>query len=186
MEDREIVRLFFARDEDAIARTAEKYGARLIRISRDIVEDRSAAEECENDTYLDAWNRIPPHDPSDYLFAFLARIIRNRSLNVCRARNRLKRRGEVVRLTAELEEVIPAPDDDALRIGLDELGEAVGRYLLTLEPEKRIIFMRRYWYLDPVAVIAERMGIGQSKVKMTLSRCRVGLREWLRKEGYAL
>lgn len=186
MEDGEIVRLYRMRDEGAIARTAEKYGARLLRIALGIVGDRQTAEECENDTYLDAWNRIPPHDPSDYLFAFLARIIRNRSLDVCRARNRLKRRAEIVQLTKEMEEAIPAPDDDALRIGAEELGEAVGRYLQTLGREKRIIFVRRYWYLDSVAAIADRMGIGQSKVKMTLMRCRTGLRDYLRKEGFAL
>ena len=89
MEDREIVALYFSRDEDAVGETSRKYGARLRGISRDIVEDGPTAEECENDTYLEAWNRIPPHDPSDYLFPILARIVRNLSLDACRTRNRL-------------------------------------------------------------------------------------------------
>ncbi len=186
MEDRAIVALYWKRDEDAIAETAAKYGARLRSISRGIVEDAPTAEECENDTYLEAWRRIPPHDPSEYLFAFLTRIVRNLSVDACRRQNRLKRRADVVSLSAEMEECIPAPDDTAARMEAIGLGEAVGRYLGTLTAEKRIVFVRRYWYLDPIPAIAERMNMGQSKVKMMLSRMRRGLREYLRKEGYVL
>ena len=129
----------------------------------------------------------PEADPYDYdRDAFLARIVRNLSVDACRRQNRLKRRADVVSLSAEMEECIPAPDDTAARMEAIGLGEAVGRYLGTLTAEKRIVFVRRYWYLDPIPAIAERMNMGQSKVKMMLSRMRRGLREYLRKEGYVL
>lgn len=89
-------------------------------------------------------------------------------------------------LTAEMEECIPAPDDTACKLEYKEFGEAISRYLYTLGEEKQMIFIRRYWYLDSVDAIAVRLGIAQSKVKMTLLRCRNGLREYLEKEGYDL
>ena len=186
MEDREIVALYFSRDEDAVGETSRKYGARLRGISRDIVEDGPTAEECENDTYLEAWNRIPPHDPSDYLFPFLARIVRNLSMDACRTRNRLKRRAVVVELSAELEACIPAPDDAACRMEYEELGRAVSRYLASLSADRQTVFVRRYWYLDSVEAIARRTGSTAGKVKMSLYRTRKGLREYLEKEGYEL
>lgn len=186
MEDREIVDLYLARDEAAIARTAEKYGRRLRNLSLRIVEDPQTAEECENDTYAAAWQAIPPQTPADYLYAFLARIARNTSLDVCRKRRREKRRGTVVELSRELEQCIPAPDDCACRLDALQLGEALNGFLAALSPEKRNIFLRRYWFFDPVAEIAKRYGLTESKVKTTLLRCREGLRSHLEQEGYTL
>lgn len=186
MEDNRIVELFMNRDENAVAETAAKYGSRLKSISCGITEDIQTAEECENDTYVEAWNTIPPQNPVDYLYAYLARIIRCISIDVCRTRNRLKRSGMIAELTAEMEECIPAPDDTACKVEYKELGEAISRYLNSLSEEKQIIFIRRYWYLDSVDSISRRMGVGKSKVKMTLLRCRNGLKEYLAKEGYDL
>lgn len=186
MEDNRIIDLFMNRDETAIEETSAKYGSRLKSISFGITEDKQTAEECENDTYMEAWNTIPPHNPVDYLFAFLARIIRHISIDACRTRSRLKRSAIITELTAEMVECIPAPDDTACKLEYKELGEAISRYLYTLGEEKQMIFIRRYWYLDSVDAIAVRLGIGQSKVKMTLLRCRNGLREYLEKEGYDL
>ena len=186
MEDREIIELFCNRDEAAIGQTAEKYGARLRRVSFGITEDELTAEECENDTYMKAWNTIPPENPVNYLFAYLVRIIRNLSLDACRRSGRLKRNATVMELTVEMEECIPAPDDTASRLEAEELGKAVSRYLRTLDVEKQIILMRRFWYLDSVESIADRLGFWKSKVKMTLKRCRDGLKKYLLKEGYLL
>lgn len=186
MEDKGIIALYMSRDESALAETAAKYGSRLRGISYGITADDGTAEECENDTYWEAWNTIPPHDPVGYLFAYLARIVRHISIDACRTRSRLKRSAAITELTAEMEECIPAPDDTAARMEYRELGEAISRYLYTLHEEKRQIFIRRYWYLDSVESIARRLGIGQSKVKMTLFRCRSGLKEYLEKEGYIL
>ena len=91
MDDNRIVELYLLRDETAIKQTTEKYGSRLRSLACGIVNDQQTAEECENDTYMEAWNTIPPHEPRSYLYAFLARITRHISLNCCRDRNRLKR-----------------------------------------------------------------------------------------------
>ena len=92
MDDSRIVELYLSRDETAVAHTAEKFGSRLRALSYGIVRDHQTAEECENDTYLEAWNSIPPHEPRSYLYSFLLRITRHLSLNCCRNRSRLKRR----------------------------------------------------------------------------------------------
>ncbi|MBE6657884.1 MAG: sigma-70 family RNA polymerase sigma factor [Ruminococcaceae bacterium] len=186
MEDNRIIELYISRDERAIGQTAAKYGTRLKHIAVDITQDSRTAEECENDTYMQAWNTIPPHNPVDYLFAYLARIIRHIAIDACRTQGRLKRSAVITELTAEMEECIPAPDDVASQVEYRELGEAISRYLRTLSEEKQIIFVRRYWYLDSVAAISVRLGISQSKVKMILLRCRNGLREYLKEEGYDL
>lgn len=186
MEDREIVDLYLARDEQAIFHTAEKYGGRLRALALRIAEDLQTAEECENDTYAAAWNAIPPQAPSDYLWAFLARITRHLALDVCRKRRREKRSAPVVELSGELEQCIPAPDDCACRLDELSLREAVNGFLATLSPEKRNIFLRRYWFFDPVADIAKRYGLTESKVKTALFRCRNALRSYLEQEGYTL
>ena len=111
MDDEKIVELYLKRNEEAIGRTSEKFGKRLQKLSFGITEDFETAEECENDTYLEAWNRIPPHEPKSYLYAFLARITRHLSINRCRERERLKRKAFLCELSAEMEECIPPPDD---------------------------------------------------------------------------
>ena len=186
MEDDRIVELYLRRDEEAVRRTSEKYGNRLRALAHGIVRDRETAEECENDTYMRAWNSIPPHEPRGYLYAFLARITRHISLNICRDRARLKRGAIICELTAEMEQCIPAPDDTPCRLDELALGEAINGFLTGLAEEKRHIFIRRYWYLDSITDISRRFGISESKVKMTLSRCRDRLREQLEKEGYTL
>ena len=186
MEDSVIVNLYLARDEDAIRHTAEKFGGRLRALSYGIVRDSQAAEECENDTYLAAWNSIPPHEPRDYFYPFLARIARHLSLNLCRDKGRLKRVGFICQLDQELEQCIPAPDNTAGCVDDIALGEAINGFLGTLSQEKRTIFLRRYWYLDSIEEIAGHLGVSQSKVKTTLFRCRAKLRVYLEKEGYTL
>lgn len=186
MEDERIVELFLARDENAVRCAAEKYGLRLRALALRIAGEVQTAEECENDAYLAAWNAIPPAEPRDYLYAFLARIVRNLALNRCRDRERLKRAAFVSELSREMEECIPAPDDLESRMDDLALREAINGFLGTLGEEKRNIFLRRYWYLDPVADIAKRFCISQSKVKTTLFRVRKQLREYLEKEGYTI
>lgn len=186
MDDEKIVGLYLLRNESAIRETASKYGGRLRMLSFRIVEDRQTAEECENDTYLSAWNAIPPHEPKSYLYAFLARITRHLSLNRCRERDRLKRRAFVCELSSELEQCIPAPDDVECRIDDMALAQAVNGFLGTLNERKRNVFLRRYWYMDSIADIAERYALSQSSVKTMLFRSRNRLRNYLEKEGYVL
>lgn len=186
MEDERIVELYLMRDERAIEQTADKYGVRLLTLAQSITEDRQTAEECENDTYMQAWSSIPPHEPKTYLYAFLARITRHLSLNCCRNRQRLKRHAFVCELSREMEDCIPAPDDAACRLEQTELHNALNAFLGTLSTEKRNLFVRRYWYLDSVAALAATFGISQSKVKTTLFRLREQLRRYLQEEGYEL
>lgn len=185
LDDNRIVELYLLRDETAIRQTTEKYGSRLRSLAYGIVNDRQTAEECENDTYMEAWDTIPPHEPK-YLYAFLARITRHISLNCCRDRSRLKRSAFICELSVELEQCISAPDDVECRIDDMALSEILNGFLGELDAEKRNIFIRRYWYLDSIADISERFAITESKVKTTLCRCRSRLREHLEKGGYTL
>lgn len=186
MDDNRIVALYLLRDEAAIKHTSEKFGNRLRALAYGILHDRHTAEECENDTYLEAWNAIPPHEPRSYLYAFLARITRHIALNCCRQRSRLKRSAFICQLSAEMEQCIPAPDNVQCRIDDMALREALNGFLSTLDEEKRNLFIRRYWYLDSIADISKRFACSQSKVKTTLFRCRERLRAYLEKEGYTI
>ena len=186
MEDEKIVELYFERNESAIERTSEKYGKRLRAVSNGIVKDIETAEECENDTYLEAWNIIPPNEPKTYLYAFLARMIRNISLTCCRKKTALKRSAFISELSAEMEECIPSPDDMDCRIDDMVFAEIINKFLSELDAEKRKIFVRRYWYMDSVTEISEKLLLSESKVKTSLFRTRKKLREFLEKEGYTL
>ena len=186
LDDNRIVDLFLSRDQEAISRTSEKYGSKLRSIAYGITEELHTAEECENDTYMAAWNAIPPHEPRTYLFAFLAKITRQIALDFCKKRSRLKRSAFLCELSAELEQCIPSPDDTESRMDAKILSEAINAFLGTLDREKRNIFLRRYWYMDSIAAISDRHGISQSKVKSILFRSRNQLRSSLEKEGFDL
>ncbi len=186
LDDNRIVDLYLSRDEAAISQTSEKYGGRLRNLAYGITQDLHSAEECENDTYMAAWNAIPPHEPKDYLFAFLARITRHIALDFCKARSRLKRSAFISELSAEMEQCIPAADDAQRRVDAMALCEVINAFLAALSDEKRNIFMRRYWYMDSIAAISRRYGLSQSKVKSILFRSRKQLRDYLDKEGYDL
>ena len=137
MDDNRIVDLYFSRDEAAILETSKKYGSRLRNVAYGIVENLPTAEECENDTYMEAWNSIPPHEPKTYLFAFLARSTRQIALDFCKERSRLKRSAFISELSAELEQCIPASDDTERHIDAMVLCEAINTFLATLGDEKR-------------------------------------------------
>lgn len=186
MDDDRIVERFLLRDEAAIELAAEKYGRLLYSLAYGIVQDAQEAEECENDTYWQAWNSIPPHEPRTYLFAFLARITRHGALNRCRASGRQKRSAILCELSAEMEQCLPAADDLQCRMDELTLKEALNTFLATLTEEQRNLFLRRYWYMDSVAQLAARFSVSESKVKTTLFRCRKRLRTHLQKEGYPL
>ena len=186
MEDSQIVSLYLGRDEAAIRATAERYGAKLHRIAQNLLEDERSAEECVNDTYLAAWNSIPPHEPRSYLFPFLARITRHLALDRCRERSRQKRSGQLVPLTREMEQCIPSPHDPEKVVDARLLSAAVSAFLRTIGQEQRNIFLRRYFFVEESAVIARRYGMKPSTVLRTLSRTREKLKHYLTQEGYDL
>ena len=181
MTDIQIIELYWARNEDAIRETDSAYGKKLHRLADKIVQNNEDAQECVNDTYMKTWDTIPPQRP-EYFFSYIAKICRNFALGVLDWRGAAKRKGEVVQLTQEMETCIPDPQHERKLEG-QELGEVLNRFLESLSYDNRVIFMRRYWYLDTVAEIAERYGMSQSKVKTQLHRTRAKLHSFLMKEG---
>ena len=181
MEDQQIIQFFWDRNEQAIQETESKYGRKLYNVAYRILETYEDSQECVNDTYLAAWNAIPPQRP-EYLFAFLAKICRNLCFGRLDWMNAAKRKAEVITLTREMELCIPDRQQDRLIEG-KELGEVLNRFLGTISRENRMIFLRRYWFADSVGEIAERYGMTQSKVKTSLHRTRIKLSAFLAKEG---
>lgn len=184
MEDSKILDLFFARDEDAIKHTDETYGQRLYHLADGIVGNGQDAEESVSDTYLQAWNTIPPRRPQ-YYFAYLAKICRNFSLDRLDWKNAAKRKAEIISLTQEMELCIPDTEQDRRMAG-KELGMILDKFLRTLTQENRVVFLRRYWYAEPVAQIAARYAISESAVQMRLKRTREKLYTYLLQEGIAV
>ena len=186
MDDHEIVDLYWQRDEHAIEATAAKYESYCMKISQNILSDRADSEENVNDTYLHAWQAMPPQRPA-ILSAFLGKIARNLALNRYKARSAQKRQGDAFALSLdELDDCAPAlssPDDEATAA---ELGRSISAFLRTLLEETRSIFLRRYWYCDATADIAARYGLTESKVRVTLHRTRGKLAAYLQERGAAL
>ena len=181
MEDAKIIELFFQRNEQAVKETDTAYGRKLYVLSNNILNNREDAEESVSDTYMETWKSIPPKRPK-YFYAFLASICRNMSFNRLDWRMAAKRNAEVVALTQEMELCIP---DSRQEVEMDrrELRRVLESFLETLSKESRLIFLRRYLYVDTVAEIAARYGISESKVKTQLHRTRAKLHTYLAKEG---
>ena len=186
MTDEGIVTLYWQRKEQAIRETEQKYGGQLLRLSENILFDRREAEECVSDTYLAAWNTIPPKSPVDYFFAYLARITRNGALDRWRKAKSRKRDGLLVELSQELEQCLPSPDDVPCRVEAGELMEILNSFFRSLEQRECDVFLGRYWFCTPVAELARRQGMTQSGIKSMLLRTRQKLRQYLEKEGYHL
>lgn len=183
MEDKKIIELYWQRSEEAITQTASKYGAYCRSVAWNILYNSEDSEECVNDTYLRAWDTIPPQRPR-VLQTFLGKITRNLSLDRWRMNHAQKRDSGVFLALEELQECIPGSDGDmsedlAIR-------EALNGFLRGLKPEHRKVFLRRYWYLSPVKEITEDYGISESKVKMILLRTREKLKAHLESEGIVL
>lgn len=183
MNDRIIIDLYWQRSEEAISHTAAKYGTYCRSIAWNILSDSEDTEECVNDTYLRAWNTMPPQRPGK-LQTFLGKITRNLSLDRWRRNHAQKRYCGVLSALEELDTCIPDSggslcEDLAIR-------DALNGFLRGLKPEHRKIFLRRYWYFSSVKEIAEDFSISKSKVKMLLLRTREKLKVYLESEGIAI
>lgn len=181
MDDEKIIALYWARNEQAIGETEHAYGAKLNALSNRILGNFEDAGECVSDTYLAAWNTIPPRWP-EHFYAYLAKICRNFSLGRLDWLRAAKRKAEVVTLTREMELCIPDRSNER-RLEGKELGNLLNSFLGTISRENRMIFLRRYWYADSIDEIAKRYSISQSKVKTSLHRTRNKLSVFLAKEG---
>lgn len=178
-----IVQLYFNREERALRETETKYGRYCYSIAYGILQDAQDADESVNDTWLGAWNSIPPHRPS-CLAAYLGKLTRRISLKKRRDRTAQKRGGGQMELALEeLAACIPGGDGPELALEAKELTAAVERFLRGLPAVQRNVFICRYWYLDPIGDIAARFGFSDGKVKSMLHRVRGKLREQLKKEG---
>lgn len=183
MEDEQIVTLYWNRDEAAIQETQAKYDRYLTKIACNILADMEDSRESVNDTYLAAWNTMPPRRPN-ILSAFLGKLTRYISLDRWKKRSAQKRGGGQVALSLEeLEECISGGDDPEKEVDRKELLRYLNRFLDALSETQRRVFVCRYWYLESIPEIAARFGFSESKVTAMLHRLREKLRARLQLEG---
>ena len=184
MEDADILRLFDMRSERAIAAAERKYGRQCRALAVRILGSEQDAEECVNDALLHAWNAIPPQQP-DSLSAFLYALTRNLALNRLKQNNRLRRGGgQTPAALEELAECIPAPESVEAAYDRITFRETLERFLDTLSADARTVFVQRYWYLHSCCEIAENCRMSEVKVRVTLSRTRKKLKQFLEKEEF--
>ena len=184
MEDNRIVDLYWARSEDAITETSEKYGKYCYAIAYNILSNAEDAEESVNDTYLGAWRNMPPHRPS-ILSAFLGKITRRVSIDKWRGRTADKRGGgEIVLALDELAECVPSGHRVEREVEAGALEKIIDDFVMSLPLMERRVFICRYWYLDPISAIAAQFGFSPSKVKMILHRQRHRLQSILEREAF--
>lgn len=185
MEDSQIISLFFKRDETAISETEKKYGAFCYKIAFNILSSNADAEECVNDTYLQAWNTIPPQSPNK-LGAWLGKVVRNIALNLWNKNHRKKRYAGIEKLLDELEDCIPSPITVEHKIEEKELTQFLNTWLASLSDNDRILFVRRYWNGEKLNELATENNISPRSMAKRMYRLRQNLKRELEKEGYLL
>lgn len=184
MKDEQIVSLYWDRDEAAIRETETKYDRYLTKIAYNILNDAEDSRESVNDTYLAAWNSMPPHRPS-VLSTYLAKLTRRISIDCFRYRTRDKRMASEYAISlSELGDCVSGGNTTEEAVNVKLLADAIGIYLRLQSEEARTAFIGRYYFLDPIKEVADYCGITESKAKTLLHRTRQGLKEYLKKEGY--
>lgn len=186
MDDDKIIQLYWDRNDRAIQATAEKYGHYCESIAKNILNNEQDTEECVNDTYMNAWNSMPTNWPKQ-LSTFLGKITRNLAFNRYRHDRAQKRGGgEVTLVLDELENCVSGYDNIEQAVDSKELIKAVNSFVRDLSPNKRKIFVRRYWYADSVSAIARDCGMLESTVSKALERIRKQLKTYLTERGFEL
>lgn len=186
MEDSQIVSLYWQREETAIRETQKKYDRYLTKIAYNILSDLEDSRESVNDTYLAAWDSIPPHRPG-VLSTYLAKLTRRISIDLFRYRSREKRGGSEYALSlSELEDCLSAGNTTEDAVNARLLADAIGIFLRLQPEENRNAFIGRYYFLDPVKEVAAYCGMTESKCKTVLFRMRNSLKEYLQKEGFGV
>ena len=182
MKDCEIVELYWRRDEEAIVATRNRYGPYLFRIALGILAGIPDSEECVNDTYLGAWNSMPPHRPA-VLQTYLGKLTRRLAIDRYRKNSAQKRGGgQMEQSVEELNDCLPGRISLEQEVESRELTASLDRFLRTMSPEKRRVFLLRYWYALPIAEISTRMGFRETKTVNMLSRIRKSLKSHLEQE----
>lgn len=184
MDDKNIVELYFSRNEEAIIQTDKKYGRYCYSIAYNILTNKEDAEESVSDTYMAAWSAIPPRRPS-VLSTFLGKITRHISIDRWRECSATKRGGgEVPLALEELKDCISGMQDVEMEYERKEILKTYVKFLDALPNTERRVFLCRYWYVEPIETIADKFGFSQSKVKTMLHRTRAKLRKQFAKEGF--
>lgn len=184
MNDSQIIELYWNRNTKAISASMEQYGAYCFSVAYGILDDAQDSEECVNDTWLRAWNAIPPTRPT-VLKVFFAKITRHLSFDRYKARKSLKRGGgDTMLVLEELAECIADESNVEGQVNAKELGEVINQFVLSLSEREQNLFVRRYFFSEPIKVIADRYEMNENYVNVTLSRIRKRLRSHLSKEGY--
>lgn len=185
LEDCEIVELFFNGSELAVKELANKYGNLLYRIAKNILVSSEDAEECVNDTFLNVFNSIPPHNPNN-LLAYAGKIARYVSINRLKYNKRQKRNGEIDLLLCELDECIPSKKDVTDDFNEQHTLEAINRFLRMQDDEMQVLFVRRYVQMESIEDLAKCFHISQSNVSTKLYRARKKLKKFLENEGVSI
>lgn len=183
MEDSAIIELYWARNEDALTQTDQKYGPMCRSLAFNILSDRQDSEECVNDTWHRAWNTMPPQRP-DSLRAYLGRIVRNLAISRLRQRTAQKRDGGAKVMFSELEDCLPSPARTDQELDAKELAAAVSRWLRTLDPDDRVLFVRRYWYGDASHELAREWDLLPNQMAKRMLKLRRSLKRSLEQEGF--
>ena len=186
MQDEQIVQLYWNRDQSAIAQTQIKYSAYLTKIAMNILADRQDSEESINDTYLAAWNSMPPQKPS-VLSVYLSRLTRRISIDIFRRRTSQKRQGSQYAISlSELDETVSGGTTPEEEVESAQLAQTISDFLRTLPADERNTFIGRYYYMDSLKDVAAYCGMGEAKAKSMLYRTRQKLKLYLEKEGYTV
>ena len=185
MNDTEIISLFFERSERAITELSDKYGKLLFHVANNILGSREDAEECVNDTYLAVWNAIPPEHPAS-LLSYACRIVKMAAINRYHKNSAVKRSGSGTVCIDELEEMLADTSGIDDKLNADELTEQINSFLAVLSNTDRVLFVRRFWYLDDYGEIANMYGMKEGAVRTRLSRIRAKLKKYLLKNGVIL
>lgn len=185
MDDVKIIELFFERSEQAINELSNKYGSVCIKVANNILNNKEDAEECVNDAYLGTWNTIPPQKPNP-LLSYVCRIVRNLALKKYHFNTAIKRNSTYDVALDELENCIPSATTIEEEVDANEMAKMIDAFLDTLDKEKRILFVRRYWCSDSIEDLAKLFGTSKHNVSVKLSRTREKLKKYLIKKGVSI
>ena len=185
MDDSRIIDLFFERSEKAISELSSKYGGVCLKVATNVLHNHQDAEECVNDSYLGVWNAIPPKRPNP-LLAFVCRLVRNIAINRYEYNSAQKRKGTYDICLDELQECVSTDETVESEYTANELSRIIDEYLDTLEETSRMVFVRRYWFMDSFKDIASVSGLSEGAIRTRLSRLRNNLKIYLESRGVTL
>ena len=185
MQDTQIIDLYWERDERAIEESATRYGAYCRQIAMNILVNREDTEECVNDTWLRAWDHMPPQRPGS-LSAFFGRIVRNLSISRFRSNRAAKRFDGFTVMLSELEDCVPAPESVQKAVESSQITEIINEWLALQSKDDRILFVQRYWYGETATALAKKGRMTQNQMAQRMLRLRKSLKKALETEGVSL